>query len=140
MQLLNVRKNDIIVVYDKIGMVSAPRAFWMLKAFGIENVAILNGSFNKWIAEGRSVEDGDNDKAWKKIRETKAEPADFNFKFDNTKVKLYEEVVKISNYNLVASDTKGPDSIKIIDSRHQNVHSMGNIPSSLNIPFTAVLN
>jgi thiosulfate/3-mercaptopyruvate sulfurtransferase len=48
MQLLNVRKNDIVVVYDKIGKVSAPRAFWMLKTFGIENVAILNGSFTKW--------------------------------------------------------------------------------------------
>lgn len=55
MKLLNVRKNDIIVVYDKIGKVSAPRAFWMLKTFGIDNVAILNGSFTKWLAENRPV-------------------------------------------------------------------------------------
>ncbi len=92
------------------------------------------------MAEGRAIEDGDTDKAWKKIRGTKAVPEDFNFQFDSSKVKLYEDIVKISNYNIVASDTKGPDSIKIIDSRHQNVYRMGNIPSSLNIPFTAVLN
>jgi len=27
----------------------------MLKTFGIPNVAILNGSFGKWISEGRPV-------------------------------------------------------------------------------------
>lgn len=79
MKLINVRKSDIIVVYDKIGKVSAPRAFWMLKTFGMQNVAILNGSFNKWVSEGRAVEDGDIDRAWKKIRETKSVPEDFNF-------------------------------------------------------------
>ena len=89
MQLLNVRKNDIVVVYDKIGKVSAPRAFWMLKTFGIENVAILNGSFTKWAQENRPVEDGDHEKAWKRIRETKADKGDFDFKFDQTKVSLY---------------------------------------------------
>lgn len=118
MKEINVRKSDIIVVYDKIGKVSAPRAFWMLKTFGIQNVAILNGSFSKWISEGRAIEDGDNDRAWKKIRDTPAVADDFNFQFDSSKVKQYEDIVKISNYNIVASDTKGPDSIKIIDTRH----------------------
>jgi 3-mercaptopyruvate sulfurtransferase SseA len=86
MKLINVRKSDIIVVYDKIGKVSAPRAFWMFKTFGIQNVAILNGSFTKWVSEGRAVEDGDFDKAWKKIRDTHATPDDFNFQFDSSKV------------------------------------------------------
>ena len=48
MKSVGVRKSDLIVVYDKIGMVSAPRAFWLLKTFGIENVKILNGVFPKW--------------------------------------------------------------------------------------------
>jgi thiosulfate/3-mercaptopyruvate sulfurtransferase len=74
MKEVNVRKSDLIVVYDKIGKVSAPRAYWMLKTFGIENVAILNCSFNKWVAENRPIEDGDIEKAWKRIRTTKAEP------------------------------------------------------------------
>ena len=82
MKELNVRKSDIIVVYDKIGLVSAPRAFWMLKTFGIPNVAILNGSFGKWISEGRPVQDGDNERAWKKVRETQPVPEDFNFQFE----------------------------------------------------------
>lgn len=59
MQRVNVRKSDTVVVYDKLGMISAPRAYWMLKAFGLPNVRILNGSFHKWSAEARAVETGD---------------------------------------------------------------------------------
>lgn len=64
MKSLDVRKNDTIVCYDKIGMISAPRAFWMFKVFGAPNVYILNGTFSKWKAEGRPTESGDNRAAW----------------------------------------------------------------------------
>ena len=57
--MLNVRKSDIVVVYDKIGMISSPRAYWLLKTFGVEKVMILNGSFTKWKEEKRQIEEGD---------------------------------------------------------------------------------
>ena len=138
MKAINVRKNDYIVVYDKIGKVSAPRAYWILKTFGLQNVAILNGTFSKWVAEGRKTEDGDVEKAWKKILppEIKVVPEDFDFQCDKSRVRYYDEIVRISNYNLVASDTKGPDAIKIIDTRLDVVYDLGHIPSSINIPFT----
>jgi thiosulfate/3-mercaptopyruvate sulfurtransferase len=68
MQALNVRKNDTIVVYDKSGMLSSPRAFWMLKTFGASNVFILNGTFSKWLNEKKSTESGDNERAWSRRR------------------------------------------------------------------------
>ena len=138
MKAINVRKNDYIVVYDKIGKVSAPRAYWILKTFGLKNVSILNGTFSKWVAEGRHTEDGDVEKAWKKILlpATKVVPEDFDFICDKTRIRYYDEIVKISNYNLVASDTKGPDAIKIIDTRLDAIYDLGHIPSSINIPFT----
>jgi thiosulfate/3-mercaptopyruvate sulfurtransferase len=138
MQAINVRKSDYIVVYDKIGKISAPRAYWILKTFGLQNVAILNGSFSKWVAENRQIEDGDLEKAWKKIRlpESIPLPEDFNFSCDKSRVRYYDEIVKISNFNLVASDTNAPDSIKIIDTRLDTTFALGHIPSSINIPFT----
>ncbi|MEK9970538.1 MAG: sulfurtransferase, partial [Ferrovibrio sp.] len=36
---------------------SAPRAWWMFRVFGHTDVAVLNGGFKKWKAEGRPVED-----------------------------------------------------------------------------------
>ena len=59
---------------------------------------------------------------------------------DNTRVRHYEDIVKISNFNLVASDTKGPNAIKIIDTRLDVAFNLGNIPSSINIPFVQMLN
>lgn len=64
MRAINVRKSDTIVLYDKIGMYSAPRAHWLLTTFGIENVLILNGSFSKWTLEGKPTEDGEHPSAW----------------------------------------------------------------------------
>ena len=45
--VLDVRKSDIIVVYDKYRNISAPRNYWMLKTFGAPEVYILNGTFAK---------------------------------------------------------------------------------------------
>jgi 3-mercaptopyruvate sulfurtransferase SseA len=70
----------------------------------------------------------------------KLQPSDFNFLCDNTRVRDYKEIVRISNFNLVASDTKGPDAIKIIDTRLDVTYDLGHIPSSINIPFVQMLN
>lgn len=96
MKKVGVRKNDIIVVYDKIGMISAPRAFWLLKTFGLENVFLLNGVFNKWQAEARPVETGDADSAWKRVRSTVPAPGDFNFNFDKRKIEHYSHIRHIA--------------------------------------------
>ena len=42
---IDVRTNDIIVCYDKAGMLSAPRALWMFKTYGAKNVYLLNGTY-----------------------------------------------------------------------------------------------
>ncbi len=46
-----------IVVYDTYGLFSAARAWWMFRAMGHGDVAVLNGGFKKWKAEGRPIED-----------------------------------------------------------------------------------
>jgi thiosulfate/3-mercaptopyruvate sulfurtransferase len=47
-----------IVVYDGAGLFSAPRVWWTFKTFGARDVAILDGGFPAWAAEGRPVEEG----------------------------------------------------------------------------------
>lgn len=44
-----------IVVYDSMGLSSAPRAWWSLRAYGHKDVAVLNGGMPKWLAENRPV-------------------------------------------------------------------------------------
>ena len=46
------------VVYDSLGLFSAPRVWWTLKTFGLEDVHVLDGGLPKWTAEGRPLDDG----------------------------------------------------------------------------------
>jgi|TARA_B110000285_G_scaffold206959_1_gene245934 thiosulfate/3-mercaptopyruvate sulfurtransferase len=56
MEAMDVRLSDNIVIYDSINMVAAPRASWMLRAFGAKNVFVLNGTFLKWIEMKMPIE------------------------------------------------------------------------------------
>jgi len=55
MEALEIGDSDTVVVYDKAGMFSAARAWWMLKAMGHDAVKVLDGGFPKWEREGRWV-------------------------------------------------------------------------------------
>ncbi|MEZ5926520.1 MAG: 3-mercaptopyruvate sulfurtransferase [Hyphomicrobiaceae bacterium] len=58
MRKLGIGDGARIVVYDSIGLYSAPRVWWMLRAMGKDDVAVLNGGLPKWLAEGRPIKDG----------------------------------------------------------------------------------
>lgn len=42
-----------VVLYDRMLNIWAARVWWMLRAFGFENAAVLNGGWKKWTLEGR---------------------------------------------------------------------------------------
>lgn len=46
-----------VVVYDGAGLFSAARMWWLFRLMGKTDVAVLDGGFPKWQAEGREVED-----------------------------------------------------------------------------------
>ena len=53
---MGISNADHVVVYDGIGLQSAARVWWEFRAFGHDNVALLNGGLPKWTAEGRALE------------------------------------------------------------------------------------
>jgi thiosulfate/3-mercaptopyruvate sulfurtransferase len=46
-----------VVVYDGAGLFSAARVWWTFRLMGKMDVAVLDGGFPKWQAEGREIED-----------------------------------------------------------------------------------
>ena len=44
-----------VILYDRFVNMWAARVWWMLRAFGFERAAVLNGGWKKWTTEGRPV-------------------------------------------------------------------------------------
>lgn len=59
MERLGIGRGDRIIVYDNSPTRTAARGWFMLRHFGASQVAILDGGFQKWIAEGRPTEAGE---------------------------------------------------------------------------------
>jgi thiosulfate/3-mercaptopyruvate sulfurtransferase len=55
---LGIGDRDRVIVYDSRGVVSAARVWWTFRAFGHDAVAVLDGGFARWRAEGRPTERG----------------------------------------------------------------------------------
>ena len=57
MRAMGVGDGHQVVVYDGAGMFSAARVWWLFRLMGKTDVAVLDGGFPKWQAEGRAVDD-----------------------------------------------------------------------------------
>jgi thiosulfate/3-mercaptopyruvate sulfurtransferase len=53
---LGIDEKQKIVVYDTVGLSSAPRVWWTFRVMGAHDVAILDGGLPKWLAEKRPTD------------------------------------------------------------------------------------
>ncbi len=57
MRAMGVGDGHQVVIYDGAGLFSAARVWWTFRLMGKTDVAVLDGGFPKWRAEGREIED-----------------------------------------------------------------------------------
>ena len=57
LRAMGVGDGHQVVVYDGLGLFSAARVWWLFRLMGQSNIAVLDGGFPKWKAEGREIED-----------------------------------------------------------------------------------
>lgn len=55
---LGLEPDSTVVVYDSVGVFSAPRVWWSFRTMGHDRVFVLDGGLPKWLAEGHPVEAG----------------------------------------------------------------------------------
>lgn len=84
---LGISETNTIVVYDGLGLFSAPRVWWTLRIFGAENVFILDGGLPTWKAEGRALEAG----------EVKRKPVGFKAEMNTGAVAMVADVQNALN-------------------------------------------
>ena len=56
---LGVSNASRVVFYDQHGLRASPRGWWMMRLFGHDLVAVLDGGLPAWKREGRPIETGD---------------------------------------------------------------------------------
>jgi thiosulfate/3-mercaptopyruvate sulfurtransferase len=125
---LGVGRDDRIIVYDNSPLRTAARGWFMLRHFGAEQVAILDGGFQKWTAEGRPVESG--------------EPAPRGASFEAAErageVVNIEEVRSGPGARLL--DARGKARFEGTEPDPRPGVAAGHIPGSRNLPFASLYN
>jgi thiosulfate/3-mercaptopyruvate sulfurtransferase len=56
---LGVSNASRVVFYDQHGLRASARGWWMMRLFGHEKAAVMEGGLPKWTKEGRPVETGE---------------------------------------------------------------------------------
>lgn len=56
---LGVNNTSTLVVFDRLGIFSSPRVWWMFKSMGFNNIAVLDGGLNSWLEAGYEVAKGE---------------------------------------------------------------------------------
>jgi len=125
MQALGVDRDDRIVVYDNSATRNAARGWFMLRHFGAERVAILDGGMQQWLAEGRPTESG--------------EPAPREARFDA--VERDELVTKqqlLAGSDLPWLDARGRPRFEGAEEDPRPGVAAGHAPGARNLPFASL--
>jgi len=56
---MGISNTTRVVFYDQKGLASAARGWWLMRLFGHDQAAVLDGGLPKWVKEGRPAETGE---------------------------------------------------------------------------------
>ncbi|WP_336292501.1 3-mercaptopyruvate sulfurtransferase [Cronobacter dublinensis] len=130
MRELGVNDDKHLIIYDEGNLFSAPRAWWMLRAFGVQNVSILAGGLAEWQRDGFPLQEG----------AVEAPEGEFEAKLDELQIKRLTDVLLASHEN----------TAQIVDARPAarfNAEAdeprpglrRGHMPGALNVPWTELV-
>lgn len=126
MRELGVDGRKHLVVYDEGNLFSAPRAWWMLKAFGVETVSILAGGLAGWQRAGLPLQEGD----------VTLPESDFEATFDADRVKRLTDVLLVSHERTAQLvDARPAARFNAQADEPRPGLRRGHIPGALNVPW-----
>lgn len=130
MRELGISSDKHLVVYDEGNLFSAPRAWWMLREFGVAKVSILAGGLKGWEEAGYELESS----------AVTLPEAEFEARFDPQVVKRLTDVLLISHEGgAQIVDARAANRFKgEVDEPRPGLHR-GRIPNSLNVPWNTLV-
>ena len=128
MERIGIGRDDRIVVYDNSPIHTAARGWFMLRHFGARQVGLLDGGFQKWIAEGRPIE----------IGEPSPRPAHFQAEEAQGEVVTKEQILK--GVDCTLADARGKSRFEATEAEPRAGIAGGHIPGACNLPFGLLYN
>lgn len=125
MEQIGISRDDNIVVYDNSPIRTAARGWFMLRHYGAQNVAILDGGFQIWTAEARPIESGEPPQ---RVAQFAAEERD-------------EVVTKqqlLAGAGLPWLDARGKPRFEGSEADPRPSVAAGHAPGARNLPFAAL--
>jgi thiosulfate/3-mercaptopyruvate sulfurtransferase len=131
MRAMGVGDGHQVVVYDGAGLFSAARVWWTFRLMGKTDIAVLDGGFPKWQAEGHETEDMPP-----VIRDRHMTVSRQNHLVrDVTQV---AQAAKLGTAEII--DARGAPRFRGEAPEPRPGLRPGHIPGARNVPYTAVLN
>ena len=128
---LGVNADSVVVVYDDCGMYASPRAWWMFRAMGHENIAVLSGGLPAWVAADKPLADS--------LAEAESE-GDFAADFRPHLVSDYRAVLEaLEDDRRRVLDARSPGRFRGVDPEPRPGLRGGHMPNALNLPFVRLL-
>jgi len=128
MGAMGIGNDDMVVVYDSMGIFSAPRVWWTFKAFGHGKIAVLDGGLPAWKAAGGALEKGP----------AKPKPAHFEARLDKTIVRDFQQV-KSALGRTQLLDARSAPRFEGSEAEPRPGLKSGHMPGATNLPWRAVL-
>lgn len=123
--------DSLVVVYDSLDGIWAARVWWVLRAFGHDQVAVLDGGLKKWRSEGRALEQGAEQRATRSGAQF--EPQDHPDAFVD---KAYvSRMLDGGAQGVLCNALRRP----VFSGAEQAYPRPGRIPSSLSVPFEELI-
>ena len=128
---MGVSNSHKIIIYDSQGIFSAPRVWWMFRAFGHKNVSVMTGGFKSWMNENKPIED----------HLPKISEGDFSGKLNTDVIKSLSDIKNniVSNKELVI-DARATNRFNGSEPEFRSGVRSGHIPNSINLPYDKVIN
>jgi len=127
MRRLGLGDGNLIVVYDGAGNYSSPRAWWMLRTMGHEDVVVLDGGLPKWRQEGRPVED----------MTAPSYPRHFTPRQNHALSRAFAQMLIVQqNRSAQIVDARGAPRFAGREEEPRAGVRRGHMPGSINVPYT----
>lgn len=128
---LGLWSSNHVVVYDASGTnFSAPRAWWMFRAYGHDRVSLLDGGLGAWRAAGGALETGDP---------VPVSPGAFDARLRTGMIRTAEQLLDARRKGAQVVDMRSRGRFEGTEPEPRPGLRGGHIPGSRNLPYATLV-